>query len=163
MELLTALGVDLRIFIAQLINFAVLVFVLYRFAYRPVLELLEERKQMIKRSVDNAEISQNILKNAEFESDKIVLEAKKKAREIIEEAQVTAGQTAGVILSEAEENVKKMTAVAASKIQAEKDQIMSDVQDDMTKLVVDAAEKLIQKRYETEADKQFIKTVFKGI
>ena len=47
MELFSALGLDLRIFIAQFINFAVLVFVLYRFAYNPILKLLEERKEKI--------------------------------------------------------------------------------------------------------------------
>ena len=38
---------------------------------------------------------------------------------------------------------------------------MNDVQDDVTKLVVDAAEKLVKKRYETEDDRQFIRTVLK--
>ncbi len=163
MELFTALGIDIRILIAQFINFAVLVFVLYRFAYNPVLELLEDRKRKIKQSAEEVEASQKLLQNAQAESDKIILDSKKEARNIIEEAQVVAEKSAGVILSEAEENTKKMTAVAQGKIQAEKDLIMSDVQDDMTKLVVDAAEKLTQKRYETEADKQFIKAVFKGI
>ncbi|MEY3784501.1 MAG: F0F1-type synthase subunit b, F-type H+-transporting ATPase subunit b [Candidatus Parcubacteria bacterium] len=163
MELFTALGLDIRILIAQFINFAVLVFVLYRFAYNPVLELLEERKRKINQSVEEVEASQKLLQNAQAESDKIILDSKKAARNIIDEAQAVAEKSAAAILSEAEENTKKMTAVAQSKIQAEKDLIMSDVQDDMTRLVVDATEKLIQKRYETEADKQFIKTVLKGI
>lgn len=163
MELFTALGIDLRIFIAQFINFAVLVFVLYRFAYSPVLQLLEDRKLKIRQSADEIEASQKLLQNAQAESEKIILDSKKEARSIIEEAQQVAEKSAGVILNEAEENAKKLTAIAQSKIQAEKDLIMSEVQDDMTKLVVDAAEKLIQKRYETEADKQFIKTVFKGM
>ncbi|MCA9357531.1 F0F1 ATP synthase subunit B [Candidatus Nomurabacteria bacterium] len=163
MELLTALGIDLRIFLAQLINFAILVFVLYRFAYNPVLELLEERKKKIKQSADDVEASQKLLQNAQSESDQIVLNAKKEARVIIEEAQETANKSAHVILSKAEAETKKIAADAQLKIQQEKDQIMFDVQDDMTKLVVDATEKLIQKRYETEDDKQFIKAVFKKV
>lgn len=163
MELLTALGIDLRIFLAQFINFAILVFVLYRFAYNPVLELLEERKNKIKQSAEEVEASQKLLQNAQSESDQIVLDAKKEARTIIEAAQETAHKSAHVILSKAEADTKKITAEAQQKIQQEKDQIMFDVQDDMTRLVVDATEKLIQKRYETEDDKQFIKAVFKKV
>lgn len=163
MELFTALGIDIRILIAQLINFAVLVFVLYRFTYNPVLELLEDRKKKIKQSSADVEASEKLLRTAKDESDEIILAAKKEARIVIEEAQVTAEESAGVILEAAKSDTVKLAEEARKKIQLEKDQIMSEVQDDMTQLVVTATEKLIQKRYETEDDKQFIKTVFKKI
>jgi len=42
MQLIDALGLDLRILLAQLVNFAILIFVLWRFAYKPVFNILEE-------------------------------------------------------------------------------------------------------------------------
>lgn len=54
MELFNALGVDLKILFAQLVNFAILFFVLYKFAYKPLLKLIDDRKDMIEDGVLNA-------------------------------------------------------------------------------------------------------------
>jgi len=54
MKLLQALGLDIRILSAQLINFAVLLFVLWRFGYKPILKFLDDRKDQIEKGVDDA-------------------------------------------------------------------------------------------------------------
>lgn len=55
MELLNALGIDWKILLAQFVNFAVLVFVLWKFAYKPIFKFLEDRKNKIEEGIKNAE------------------------------------------------------------------------------------------------------------
>ena len=68
MGLIYALGIDGRILLAQLFNFAILVFILWRFAYKPVLNILEERRLKVEKSLDDAEAATKRLKQAEAES-----------------------------------------------------------------------------------------------
>ena len=58
-ELLSSLGIDLRLFLAQLINFSILLFVLFKFAYKPILNMMDERTEKIEKGA--AEPSKEIV------------------------------------------------------------------------------------------------------
>ncbi len=55
MKLITALGLDYRILLAQFFNFAILLFVLWRFAYKPVFNILEERRAKIAKGISDSD------------------------------------------------------------------------------------------------------------
>src|SRR3989344_347248 len=86
MELLKAFGVDYKIFIAQLMNFAILFFVLYRFGYKPIFKFLENRKNKIQEGVEMAEEAKIKLEKAQEEKRAIIIEAKKEATKIMAKA-----------------------------------------------------------------------------
>lgn len=163
MELFHALGLDIRILIAQFINFAVLVFVLYRFAYQPILDLLEKRKRTIEEGLKNADAAQDTLEQAKEKSNVIIDQAKKEARSIIDAAYETAQKNAQTILEESKADAQSIVDDARAKMQKEKERIMDDVRADMTNLVVLATEKLIQERFDAGHDKQLIESVFKKL
>ena len=92
MDLLNNLVVDGPKLIAQLINFAIVLFVLWRFAYKPVLEMLENRRQKIAESMDNADQIKAELAKTQAERNKVLAEANQKAEQLIADAKEAAKQ-----------------------------------------------------------------------
>ncbi len=146
MELITALGIDLRIFIAQLINFAVLVFVLYRFAYRPILKLLDERKEKIRKGIEDAEAAGRALAEASEEQKQIVAAANKEAEAMAARAKDFADKKANEILIEAQKKAEQAVKEAALRGEEMKAQARKESEAEIAKLAVLTAEKVLKER-----------------
>jgi len=107
-------GVDWPTFISQCISFAIVAFLLHRFAYKPVLKVLQERREKIEESLANAEQikkdlanaqakSQEILGQANAQGNKLIEEARQSAAKILEQESQKAIATANEIISKARE------------------------------------------------------------
>jgi F-type H+-transporting ATPase subunit b len=79
-------------FIAQCISFVIVAFLLYRFAYRPILKVLEERRQGIAESLKNSEKIKVELARAEAQRQEILTQANTQATKLIEEARAAAAR-----------------------------------------------------------------------
>lgn len=85
-------GVNWPHFIAQCLSFAIVAFLLHRFAYRPVLQILEDRKQRIAEGLANAEKIRAELARTEAARQQTLAEADAQAARMIEEARVAAAR-----------------------------------------------------------------------
>lgn len=83
-------GVDWSHLIAQMISFSIVCLLLYRFAYRPVLRMLQNRRQLIIESLENAAKAKAELARTETRGREIVIQANAHATKLIEEARVAA-------------------------------------------------------------------------
>src|SRR5215211_2744064 len=83
-------GVDLPHFIAQVISFAIVAFLLQKFAYKPVLTMLEERRRRIEEGLANADRSKQELAAAQARGQEVLNDANAKANKLIEEARAAA-------------------------------------------------------------------------
>ena len=88
----TRFGVTKELFISQLIAFLVVAFLLKKFAYQPVLTMLEERRQRIAEGMENAEKIKVELANTEAARKKVMEDANATANKMIEEARAVAAQ-----------------------------------------------------------------------
>jgi len=158
-ELLTNLGIDWKLFIAQLINFGILLFVLYRFAYRPVLKILDDRSEKIKKGLADAEESGKKLKEIEEKEEKVLVEAKKQAKEILEkaeeQAQVNKEEFVKIAQEESDKIIKKAQKIAGE----EKDKMVTDVKSEISVLVATAVEKIVDEKINNAKDAQIINEV----
>src|SRR5438309_10975870 len=91
-ETLQTLGIYWPKSIAQIINFAILLFVLWKFAYRPVLALLAERRQKIAEAMEHAEKAKVELAKTEAARLEILNKANTQANKFIEEARAAAAK-----------------------------------------------------------------------
>lgn len=80
------------LFISQVISFCLVAFLLKKFAYGPILNLLAERQETIKKSLENAEKIKAELAQAESERKRLISEASAAASKIVEEARTAAAQ-----------------------------------------------------------------------
>ncbi len=121
------LGIDPRLLLAQIINFGLIVFVLSRVLYKPVLAFLDKRKQEIADGVALAEKMKKEEAHTQEKREKVVADARREAREIVEQAKKTAKEEATAIVEKAHKQAANVMAkgkedVAAMKKTAEKEQ-----------------------------------------
>lgn len=82
-ELIHQFGLDGRLLLAQVINFALLLFLLTKFLYRPLLKLLQEREQKIHSGIIRAQEYEKLVADVHRLRDDILREARREAQEII--------------------------------------------------------------------------------
>ncbi len=111
------LGIQWQILLSQTISFSVVLFVLWRFAYRPVFALLEARRQKIAEAMANAEKIKGELAHTEAERKRVLAQAGDVANQLIEEARRAAARVREVetqkAIAAAEQIVVKAREAAA--------------------------------------------------
>ncbi len=142
MGLLQDLGVDGPKLIAQLINFAIVLFVLWRFAYKPVFEMLETRRKTIAESMDNAEKIKTELTETQAERDKVLAEANQKAQEMIADAKEAAKQVGEAEGQKAVKQAEEIIRKAREATEADRDSMMAELKAEIGRLVVDTTAKV---------------------
>lgn len=157
MEILSAFGLDWKVLLAQFFNFAILVFVLWRFAYKPIFKFLEERKNKIEEGVKNAEqATQKLIEIGEKEKE-VLIEAKKEALNMINEAKDNADKKGNEIIKRAQEEASSVIVKEREKFNQEKIEIFKDMRNNLSELVILAVEKVIEEKMNNEKDREIIK------
>lgn len=163
MQLIEALGIDFRILAAQFFNFAILIFVLWRFAYRPVFNILEERRVKIEKGMKEADEASEKLASATEESRGVVASAKKEAVVILEEARARAEARYKEIIGKSREDIGVIINEEKKKIQTEKAQVLLDLKKEVADLVMLSLEKVLKEKLDGKQDKALIEKVVKDL
>lgn len=156
MEILHNIGVDGRILLAQIVNFLVLLFVLQRFVYRPLLAFLDERARKIEQGLKDAEAAREHLARAETEKAEMLDEARAEAKRIVEKSELLAEHVREEILSESRKDAEAILASARQAIHDEKRQVLAEARRELAGLVTAATEKVIAVRLDDEADRELV-------
>lgn len=146
---------------AQGVNFLVLLFVLRRYAYRPMLEFLEKRSQRIEQGLKDAEAAQVKLAEMEASEKKILASARDEARVIINTAEASAKQRDALRLMETEAKVKHSLDEAMVKIEEEKKKMLLEVRQEISAVALLAVEKILKEKIDAEKDAQLIEKMLK--
>ena len=86
MELIKNFGIDPKLLAAQVVNFLIVLFLLKRFLYKPVLTVLEDRRKMVQQGMENAQKAKELLEKTEEREKSILIKAREDAKIILEEA-----------------------------------------------------------------------------
>lgn len=156
MEALEKLGINGWMLVFQAVNFAILLVVLYRFAYGPMIRFLDDRSEKIQQGLDNAIQAKRSLEEAAQKESQILLEAQKEAKKILEQADIQSKKRAESSFALAEAQSAKLLADA--KMQAEQDakKLLLDAQKDLTSIVLSAVEKVVKQKMDSSADASLI-------
>ncbi|MSR71920.1 MAG: hypothetical protein CK519_01235 [Opitutia bacterium] len=137
-------GVDAPHLIAQLVNFSILAFVLYKFAIKPALGQLEERiRQAEQLQSDRLQAEQKLLdakKTAQAELQK----ASEEAAKILTDARNSAKQTIEASKGEAVAAVAEITRKGKESLEADRRQMLNEVRGEVSRLVVETAAKVLE-------------------
>lgn len=155
-ELIKTFHIDIKLILAQLVNFAIVLFVLKRFAYGPVLKMMEERSEKIEKGIENAENAGKKLTEIVEKEKAVLVEARKQAQEIITKAELMAVKSKDEIVVEAKAQAEKILSDSAKKIEQEKDQMMQEVKGQIAELVISATGKIVDMKIDGEKDKELI-------
>lgn len=153
------LGINVQLLIAQIINFLLLLGLLYMFAYKPILRMFDERANRIKESMDITESVKQQAANAEEEARKRIEEAGKEGQEVIARAIKTGEEIKQKAEQDAKPEAEALIARARNEIQQERDEAITELRKEFTDLTISAAEKVIEQELDKEAHRQLIDKV----
>ena len=145
MEIFKDFGIQPILLLAQIINFAILLFLLKRFLYKPILKVLDERKKRIETSLKQAEEIQKKFVEANIEQEKILDTAKLQASRIIENAKEGAKILSEQLQEETNKEIESTLERAESALQLEKQKMISEAKGKIVDIVVLVTEKVTAK------------------
>lgn len=163
MELLQAFGIDARILIAQLINFLILVGILYKLGYKPILSFVKERQKKIEQGVVDAERAEQKMQQAEEAHKEAIARAHKEAQEILARSREQAEVQAQTVLAKTQDQARDIVSRAKKEIKEQQVLSQQEVKAEAASLVVGLTEKLLRKKMTVAADEAFIKDSLKNI
>ncbi|HYV27737.1 MAG TPA: F0F1 ATP synthase subunit B [Candidatus Eisenbacteria bacterium] len=155
-------GVDWPHFIAQCISFLIVAAVLYKWAYKPVLGVLEERRQRIAEGLANAEKTKQELATAQTKAQEILNQASAQAGKMIEEARGAAAKVQEIETQKAIAAANDIVAKARQAMEAEHGRMLTELRREVGRLVVNTTAKVTgkvlsnedQQRLAEEANRQ---------
>lgn len=156
MQFFTAFGVDLPKLIFQVINFLLLLYLLNRFLFKRVLQILDERSARIRKGLEDAEAAERDRELAASEREAALAESRKEAQALLARAAKIAEDTRAEIVAEAKANAEKLIARARQEITAERDKAMSELKAEVADLALDAASKLVRAEMNGETQRRLV-------
>ncbi|MBM4424132.1 MAG: F0F1 ATP synthase subunit B [Chloroflexi bacterium] len=137
------LGINLGFFIFQVLNFSILAILMYAWAYKPILKMLEDRKNKVAQGLEDARIAAEARANAEKDAAKIVAEAQAEAAKRVGEASQRAEQAAAAVRAAAEEEKARILKAAAEDAEMERNRVLGDLRPQVAGLALAAAQQVI--------------------
>lgn len=155
-ELVKTFHIDWKLLIAQIVNFGIVLGVLYFFALKPLLKVMAKRNQDITQSLQDAEAVKQKLHEAERTKEQIVTEAKQEAQIIIEKSYTAAEKLREQKLHETRRELEQLSEKAKHDIQSEQEKSLREAKAAVAELVVAASSKVLEKNIDYAANKRFI-------
>ncbi len=141
--LLNSLGIEWPILIAQIVNFAILLAVLGKFVYTPVMRMLDERREGVRKALDREEKAAAKLALAEADKDKILSQARVESQKIIDEARLDGEELKKKLAVAAREEIVRMETDAGKKLKDERSKLVTEVKSEIGTLIVETIEKTL--------------------
>lgn len=144
MELLDKLGIDFRLIIWQFVNFTVLLLILWKFAYKPILAALKKRSETVERSLSQAKEIEERLVKAKTEYDRVIRDAETRATAIVGEAAAGAKKMTEETLAETRAQVARTLEAGKALLDEERAKMVADAGKELGGLITLAVEKVLE-------------------
>lgn len=160
-ELFSSLGIDWKIIIAQMANFAILVFVLAKFVYKPVIKMLDERKQRISDDLNKSQTLSEKMKEADMEKERILAEARKESEKIIKQTEKNASEIKNRLLEESRTESELLKTEAKRQIEAEREKTSEALKSEIKVLVSESLKKILGEKQDPARDGKLVEEAVK--
>jgi F-type H+-transporting ATPase subunit b len=156
MNILETLGIDGWDFLLHTINFIVLIFLLNRFLYRPIVGMLDERSRRIEESLAAAERARAEVAQADREREELLVSARREIQEMMATAQQVADRVQSEARTTAQQEAQRIVETARQEAEAERAQAMAELRREVASLAVMAAERVISRSLDDQAHRQLV-------
>ncbi|OGG74110.1 ATP synthase F0 subunit B [Candidatus Kaiserbacteria bacterium RIFCSPLOWO2_01_FULL_54_20] len=146
-ELFAAFGINWKLLLVQAFNFGLLLAVLWYFLYRPVLKMIDDRRQKIAEGVQNSEAAARRLLEAKTEGEGIVGAASREAEGLVATARARAEERAAEIVKTAEVQAESALADARARGEEAKRQTLKESEREIARAAMLAAEKILREKH----------------
>ncbi len=142
-QLLDAFGIKWSLLLAQAINFGIVLLALWYFLYKPVMEMMDKRRDVVAKGVEDARQAGEMLASADNESTKRINVAESQAENIISSARESASVEKARLIKEAEESAFSIAKDAELRAVETVERARRESEKDVARLAVLAAEKIL--------------------
>ncbi|MBU6390223.1 F0F1 ATP synthase subunit B [Patescibacteria group bacterium] len=142
-SIISTFHIDWRIIVAQLINFCIVLAVLYFFALKPLQKLMSERSEKIARGVSDAKQNAELLAATRAEYEAALQKARAEAETIFQEGKRQAEAKRMEMVEAAKKEVNVMLANGKKALETEKTRMVDDARKDVAALIVEASRKVL--------------------
>ena len=147
---------DPGLFVWTILTFLVLLGVLAKFAWNPLLKMLKDREELIRSSLADAEKAKTELERLNTEGQDIINKARSEAQTILAEGKASASKLKDETLNGAKDQAKSILSDAEKQIQIEKDKAIAEIKSEVVDLSLSVATKLIKKNISREDNQALI-------
>lgn len=149
---MSLLNPDIGVFFWMLVSFIIVFFILAKFGFPALVNMVNERKQYIDESLKSAREANEKLSHIKEESESILVEARKEQAKILKEAMETRTQIINEAKEKAQSEGGRLLEEARKQIQKEKDDAIRDIRKQVAELSVEVAEKVLRKQLSSEVE-----------
>jgi F-type H+-transporting ATPase subunit b len=160
---LEQLGLNLGFILVYLFNFLIMLVVLRVWVYKPILGLLDKRRQNIAQGLEDARVAAEARASAEKEAAKIVADAQAEASKIVREANERAQNVAKEVKTEAETEAAKVREASLAETEVERNRILGDLRGQVAALSIAATQKLVGEALDEKRQRALLDEFFSGI
>ena len=157
------LGLNLGYIFVQLFNFLILLVVLIKWVYQPILGLLDKRRAAIAQGLEDARIAAVARTDAQKDADKIRAEAQVEASKIVREATERAVAAGKDVKAAAEVEAAKAREAAVADVELERSRILGDLRSQVAALAISAANKLVGEALDEKRQHALLDEFFSGV
>lgn len=150
------LDVNPGLMIWTVITFIVLLLILKKVAWKPILTALDKRESDIKESLAQAEKAKDEARKILEENQANLAKAEEESKKIIEQSRAYAESLKEQMIKDSKEQAKKIVDEAASEIQRKKDSAFEELKGQIVEIAVNAAEKIIRESLDAQKSKQVV-------
>ncbi len=158
-----ALGINLGLLIIQIVAFTIVLLTLNAWVYKPMLNMMETRKQKIAQGLEDARVAAEARANAEKEAAKVIAEAQTEASRIVREATERAATAGNDVKAAAVAEAVKAREAAVAEAEVERNRVLGDLRGQVASLAIAAANKLVGEALDEKKQRALLDDFFSGV
>lgn len=162
-EALDALGINAGLLLVYIINVLLMLVLLRLVAYKPILNMLEQRRERIAEGINNARRAEEALASANTDRDALLDEARAESQRIATEARTRSQEAANQIEQDAREEARRIVEQARRDAEAEKELALANMRDQIVSLSMAAANHLIGESLDETQQRQIVDSFFTSL
>jgi F-type H+-transporting ATPase subunit b len=153
---LEGLGINLKYLIAQIVNLVLLFILLYKFLFKRFLTMLDERSARIKKGLEDAQMADQRVAEAEKAYQERIEQAERERRATLAQATQEGEKIREEIMARAQEEAKQLVLEAQADIERQREQAMVELRQQVADLTLLAATRVIGQTLDEEAHRRLI-------
>ena len=154
---------DIIMSILTWVTFFILLVILKKFAWKPIMKGLDEREELIRKSLQEADQAKEQLAQIEKRKIQILEEAKTQANAIIEQSRKTGNELATHIEARAKKSAEEIISSAHQEIEGERERVRKVLRKESAQTAVSLAEKILKENLDTEKNRKLIDQAMKDL
>ena len=156
MQLLHAFGVHWSLLLAQAVNFVILLVVLNKFVYGPVLKVIDQRRKLARETVEKAKEIDHLRQSMEREHKDVLRKADEEAGAILQRAKAEAEALRKETEEQAHHKAEQIMAAGMRRLEGERANVLAELQGTLSKLIVLSTEKIIRRALTDDDQKRLV-------